>query len=306
MEKHELKKVVVFIPCHNEESTIAIAIDRVRELYPSEDTQKKGYYVNLLVVNDGSIDRTEEIALSKGVKVVTHQRNMGLGGAVRTALETAYEMNADIAVKLDADLQHPPEDIEKVIMPVINNKTDLCLGSRFAGKIHYKMPLIRFFGNKFFTWMLNRFTNYKTTDGQTGLFACNRRYLSVFEIHGNYNAAQQLLIDAHNKHMRYHEVPVDFYKRTTGKSFVSLKYPFYVIVNIFRIMVYANPLKAFSFIGLSLIAFSFSYFVLSVISDKLGWDISFVFIDKLSLASLIVGVQSFFFGILADLINKRK
>lgn len=304
---HDFKKVVIFIPCFNEEKTIGIAIDKVKKLYPLELTQQKGYYVELLVVNDGSTDRTEEIASSKGVKVVTHQWNMGLGGAVRTAMEAAYEMNADIAVKLDADLQHPPEDIEKVTIPVLNDKTDLCLGSRFAGKIHYKMPLIRRWGNRFFTWLTNRLTAYKISDAQTGLFACNRKYLSIFDVHGNYNVAQQLLVDAHNKHMRYYEVPVDFFARTTGNSFVSLRYPFHVLTNIFRILTFTNPLKVFSIIGISLIAFSFLYFAFSVIAEKLKWDISFIFVDKLSLAALIVGMQSLFFGVLADMIiHKRK
>ncbi|MDP3014469.1 MAG: glycosyltransferase family 2 protein [Candidatus Subteraquimicrobiales bacterium] len=307
MESHNLKKVIVFIPCLNEEETVATAINRVRELYPSGVTEPKGYHVELLVVNDGSTDRTEEIAISKGVKVVSHQRNIGLGGAVRTALDTAYEMGADIAVKIDADLQHPPEDIEKVIMPILEDKSDICLGSRFAGKIHYKMPLIRRWGNRFFTWLMNKLTTYRISDAQTGLFACNRKYLSVFEMHGNYNAAQQLLIDAFNKHMRYSEVPVDFHPRKTGKSFVTLRYPFYVLVNIFRILTFANPLKVFSIIGVSLIAFSISYFGLSVIAEKFSWDISFIFVENLSLAALIVGVQAFFFGVLADLIiHKRK
>lgn len=306
MESAELKKVVVFIPCLNEEDTVGIAIDKVKELYPINVTRPKGYCVELLVVNDGSTDRTEAIARSKGVKVVTHQRNIGLGGAVRTALQTAYEMDADIAVKLDADLQHPPEDIESVIMPVVEGKADICFGSRFRGKIHYKMPLIRLWGNKFFTWLINKLTSYKISDAQTGLTAFNRKYLSVFEIHGDYNAAQQLLIDAHNKYMRYYEVPVQFYPRTSGQSFVSLKYPFYVIINILRVLTYANPLKVFSFIGASLITFSFSYYVFYIIAKRLNWDVSFILVDKLSLATLIVGVQCFFFGVLADLLIHKK
>ncbi|MBI4689829.1 MAG: glycosyltransferase family 2 protein [Nitrospirae bacterium] len=301
-----LKKVIVFIPCFNEERTIGIAIDRVRALYPPEITSPDGYYVELLVVNDGSTDKTEDIATLKGVRVVSHQRNLGLGGATRTGLESAYEMEADIAVKLDADLQHPPEDIKGVIMPLIANESDICLGSRFAGEIYYKMPLVRLLGNKFFTWLMNRLTTYRVSDAQTGLFACNRRYLSVFDIHGNYNAAQQLLIDAHNKHMRYCEVPVVFYPRTEGKSFVNLKYPFYVMINIFRLLTYANPLKVFSFLGFGLISFSVIYYAIFLLSQRYNWSISYIFIKNLSLVTLLLGVQCLFFGILADLIVHRR
>lgn len=298
--------MVVFIPALNEEESIASIIDRVRELYPEEVTREKGYFVEILVVNDGSTDKTEEIAISKGVKVVSHPTNLGLGAAARTAIETAYEMGADVAVKLDADFQHDPADIERVILPVLENKADICWGSRFTGEITYKMPLIRYAGNKFFTWLTNKLTSYKISDAQTGMMACGKKYMSVFEIHGNYNCAQQLLIDAYHKNMRYTEVPVIFHARAAGKSFVTLKYPFYVTANILRTIIYANPLKVFSITGLSFIVFSALYYVLYVTAQKYAWNISYIFISNLALVSLIVGVQCIFFGILADLIIRKR
>jgi glycosyltransferase involved in cell wall biosynthesis len=301
----KLNKVVIFIPAYNEEESIASVIDKVMEIYTEQATRIKGYRVEMLVVNDGSSDRTEEIANSKGVDVVSHPRNLGLGAATRTAMETAFQMGADVAIKLDADFQHDPSDIEKVIMPILENKTDICWGSRFAGKINYRMPLVRHLGNKFFTWVMNRLTNYEISDAQTGLMAYSRKYLKIFELHGDYNPPQQLLMDANYKYMRYMEVPVVFHPRTSGKSFVNFKYPFYVLVNIFRILVYANPLKVFATIGLTFIFFSIFYLVFTLMVEKFGWGLEWLLVDKLSLATLFVGLQCFFFGILADLIIRK-
>lgn len=303
---HNLKKIVIFIPAFNEEGSIASVIEAVRAMYPLEVTRPRGYYMEPLVVNDGSTDKTEAIVASKGIKLIAHAKNLGLGAATRTAMETAYEMGADVAVKLDADFQHDPADLEKVILPILEDKADICWGSRFTGKINYKMPLIRYVGNKFFTWLMNQLTDYVVTDAQTGLMAFGRKYLAIFEIHGNYNPPQQLLIDANSKYMRYAEAPSVFHPRTTGKSFVSLKYPFYVLANIFRILVYANPLKVFSTIGLVFIIFSIGYYILSQLAKIYSWDISLIFIPNLGLITIILGVQSLFFGILADLIIKKR
>lgn len=301
----DLKKVVVFIPALNEEETIAQAIDKVSQIYPRSATEPKGYYVEILVINDGSSDGTEKIAQAKQVKVVSHYRNLGLGAATRTAMQTAREMGADVAVKLDADLQHCVEDLEKVIMPILDDKADICWGSRFGGKINYRMPLIRYIGNKTFTWLMNILTDYDISDAQTGMMAFGRQYLAVFELHGNYNPPQQLLMDANYKHMRYCEVPVVFNPRITGRSFVNLKYPFKVLINMFWFLVYANPIKVFAMIGIIFVTFSVLYLIVSLVASHYKWAIPIFFIQNLSWVSLLVGIQSFFFGVLADLIIRK-
>jgi len=300
------KKVIVFIPALNEEETIGSLIDKLRELYDKKRTIPAGYEIEILLVNDGSTDKTEEIAISKGVAVRNHPANLGLGAATRTGMETAYEMGADIAIKLDADFQHDPADIEKVIMPIIRDNADICWGSRFAGKINYKMPLVRYLGNRFFTYLMNKLTYYKISDAQTGMMAFNRKYLAIFDIHGDYNPPQQLLVDASFKHMRYFEVPVVFHPRTTGQSFVNLKYPFYVFTNIFRLLIFGNPLKVFSLLGIFSILFSFFYFFLAHLANIYAWSISGLFMQNVSLVTMIIGFQLLIFGILADLIVKKR
>ena len=164
-------------------------------------------------------------------------------------MRKAFELGADVAIKLDADLQHDPDDIMKCVQPILDDFADIVWGSRMRGTIMYRMPLYRRWGNAFFTWLMNVLTDYKISDAQTGLMVFGRTYLSCFQILADYNPPQQLLIDANSKNMRYMEVPVDFQPRNTGESFVNYKYPFRVLMAILWIMIHTSPLRIFFPVG---------------------------------------------------------
>jgi len=235
-------KIVIFIPAYNEAETIGSVLDEINKLYSN-------IHVEVLVIDDGSSDATALIGLAKGAKVIQHPYNMGLGASTRTGLRRALELDADIAVKIDADFQHDPKDILEVIKPITEDRADVVFGSRFMGGLKYKMPLYRAVGNRFFSWAVSKLTGLKVTDGQTGLMAFSKRYLKEFNIISNYNETQQLIIDAWRKHFRVIEVPVVFHKRKGGKSFISFKYPFKVIPTLVRLFMQSDPLKFFMILG---------------------------------------------------------
>ena len=230
MEKYHLPYVVVFIPAYNEEDSIERVIKLTQEQYQGANQMQNDYVLDIIVMDDGSTDSTRAKAEALGVRVVSHPKNKGLGGATRTAMRTCYEMGATIAVKIDADFQHDPEDIDKVVRPILEDRADSVFGTRFKGGLEYKMPLYRNWGNKVFSWITSIITGLNVTDGQTGLMAFHRRYLEVFNMTQDYNETQQQIIDSWGKHMRVTEVPVVFHKRTTGTSFISWKYPFIVFL----------------------------------------------------------------------------
>lgn len=297
------KLVIVFIPALNEEGKIGEVIKRVYQLY--QDSEERGFKIEVIVINDGSTDGTVEEARHAGAKrIVSHPYNIGLGAATRTGMQISYEMGADVALKLDADFQHDPKDIEKVIQPILDDKADIVYGSRFSGEITYKMPFIRRMGNLFFTWLMRKVTGWEITDAQTGLMVYSRKYLADFNMPGNYNPPHQTLIDAYHKHMRYMEVPVVFHPRTSGKSFVSLKYPFKVFPQILRTLIMVNPLKVFIPAGVFLV---FSGMVLFLVEWYL---VTHNIIEKLHDSTVVVliifGIQTTFFGLLADLIVNKK
>lgn len=301
-KKEDKKLVVIYIPTFNEKKTLGKVVNKIREHYIYK---KKDFRIKIVVVDDGSRDDTARVALNLLKKgkidhITTHIKNLGLGAATRSGLRIAKDMSADIAVKIDADFQHDPEDIEKVIRPILEDKTDVCFGSRFMGKIKYKMPFYRKLGNSFFSFMTRHLTGLKITDGQTGLIATNRRYLEKFRLTSDYNETQQMIIDAWRNQLRFMEVPVVFHKRTHGKSFISFKYPFIVFPNIFRLFIHACPLKIFLPIGIVIMFFGFYAFL----SWLLGLN---PYIQKTSVAILMItGLQIILFGFIADIISKKR
>ncbi len=299
MEKYNLPFVVVFIPAYCEEGSIQRVIDLTRSCYKNQ--AQHDYALEIIVINDGSKDDTVKASKDAGVKrVVSHPFNRGLGAATRTGMQTALEMGADIAVKIDADFQHDPEDIDKVIRPILEDRADCVFGTRFMGGLNYKMPIHRDLGNKFFSWLTGKITGLKITDGQTGLMAFHKRYLQVFNIIKDYNETQQLIIDSWGKHMRVMEVPVVFHKRTTGKSFISWKYPFIVLPNMLRLYIHFKPLRFFLFSGSIITMLGFIGGILLL----LGYELPFG--DATVSTMIIVGFQIMFFGILADQINFKR
>lgn len=299
MKEYRLPYVVVFIPAYNEENSIGQVIEGINKRYVGH--KEKNYILEVIVVDDGSKDKTSRVAKRAGVKkIVSHPYNRGLGAATRTGLETALEMGADIAVKIDADFQHDPTDIKKVIRPILDEQADCVFGSRFMGGLKYKMPSHRAWGNRFFSWLVSFLTGLKVTDGQTGLMAFHKKYLAKFEIISDYNETQQLIIDSWAKHMRVMEVPVVFRKRKTGTSFISLKYPFKVLPTIFRLFTYTNPLKVFIPLGLLFILIGIIVGILVILKKT-------TFLGDATVSILISGgILIIFFGLLADLISKKK
>lgn len=302
----DIKLVVAFIPALNEERKIGTVIEAIKRLY--KGSESRGFRLKTLVVNDGSTDSTVKVAKEAGAdKIISHHCNLGLGAATRTGMQAAYDIGADIALKFDADFQHDPEDIEKVIQPILKDEADIVYGSRFAGKINYKMPIVRYIGNKVFTWLMRKMTGWKISDAQTGLMVYSRKYLAIFNMPGDYNPPQQTLVDAYHKHMRYAEVPVVFHPRTTGKSFVSLRYPFEAMLQILRVLILTAPLKIFVPVGLIFIFLGLLVGFIEIILLGLG-RITYIH-NTTIIIFIIFGFQALCFGILADLIidvNSRR
>ncbi|MBU1255643.1 glycosyltransferase family 2 protein [Patescibacteria group bacterium] len=301
MKEYRLPYVVVFIPAYNEENDIAGVITEINRLYKAG--QEKDFVLDVIVIDDGSKDKTVEVSKKAGVeKIVVHPYNRGLGASTRTGMQTAYEMGADIAVKIDADMQNPPEDVEKIIRPILDDRADVVFGTRLTGGLQYKMPFYREFGNKFFAWLCSQITGLKVTDATTGLIAFHKRYLAVFNIIKDYNETQQLIIDSWGKHMRVTEVPTVFHKREGGKSFIKMgfKYPSNVLPTMFRMYIHFKPLRFFLSVGLICLILG----VATGIHILLFGEIFFG--DATATILIIAGIQIILFGLLADQISYRR
>lgn len=292
-------RVVVTIPAYNEEKTIDKVITDIKEVM-----NENKYDYKILVVDDGSRDKTKEIATNKGAMVFSHPISYGLAETFRTEMKKALELNPDIIVHIDADGQYIASDIPKLINPIIDKKADVVLGSRFRGKIE-SMPLIKRLGNKLFSKVISNITKTKISDGQTGLRAFTKEVASI-KIKSEQTYTQEQIIKVIKNKLRLFEVPIYFAKRKDKSRL--MKNPFdYAIkawIDILRIYRDYEPLKFFGLFGglFFIIGFLLGLFILySVITKGYVGALPRVLLSVLFIS---IGVQIILFGFLADM-NKK-
>jgi len=206
--------VVLFLPAHDEEDVVGAVVGRAAQ-------RVCGRRVEVLVVDDGSTDRTAAVAEAAGARVLRHERNRGLGAAVRTGMAEAVAMGAAVVAFCDADGEYAPEELERLVRPILDGEADYVAGSRFAGEIRHMRPHRRL-GNVVLTMMLRWVARTPVTDGQTGYRAFSAPAAADAEILHDYNYAQVLTLDLIGKGYRYAEVPIGYAFRETGVSFVTL------------------------------------------------------------------------------------
>ena len=188
--------MIVVIPAYNEEKNIGQVLAGVKK-----------YTENIIVVDDGSKDKTSQIAKSCGAEVFRHLINRGLGGSLGTGIKAALGKGADIIVTLDADGQHDPDEIPKLVEPVKNKEADIVIGSRFLEK--QEMPLFRRAGNYFFNLFTFFLFGIKTTDSQSGMRAFNRKVAESLEIFTNgMEVSSEIIKEIKQQGFKMKEVPI--------------------------------------------------------------------------------------------------
>lgn len=199
-KKSEKDRIFVVIPAYNEEKSIGKVIDGL----------KKEGYKNIVVVDDGSKDRTYDIACSKDAYVYKHVLNRGLGGALGTGIAAALQLNADVIVTFDADGQHLPQDVIRIARPILSGEAEAVVGSRLLDpKLVKEMPLVRRVGNKGFNFITFLLFGVKTTDSQSGLRGFSKRAAHCIKIRTNRMEVSSELIKEIGMHrLKYMEVPI--------------------------------------------------------------------------------------------------
>lgn len=204
-------RVLVLLPAWNEEEALPALLTELAAYHPVDQT---------VVVDDGSTDKTSAVARAAGVQVLTLPINLGVGGAVRAGYRWALRNGFDYVVQLDADGQHDPRDIERVLAPVLSGHADLCIGARFAGAGDYKQRGPRGLAMRLLARWVSAITgSSKLTDTTSGFKAANNRAVAVFgqdfpmEYLGD---TVEALIIGHKAGLRITQVPVAMRSRQGG------------------------------------------------------------------------------------------
>ena len=292
-------KIVVTIPAFNEEKSIREAVTGIKKVMNSGR-----YTYKILVVDDGSKDRTAQAARKSGAVVYSHPKNYGLAETFRTEIEKALMLKADVIVHIDADMQYKPEEIPNLLKE-IKKGYDLVLGSRFKGKIE-EMPLIKRIGNIAFSKAISQITGMRISDAQTGFRAFTRKIAESVPITSGHTYTQEQIIRAVKQKFRIKEVPIYFAKRD-GKSRLitsTFGYAARAWINIIRIYRDYEPLKFFGLIGgtaslagvITGIYITYLYLTTGIVGH-----LPLVMLDVLVLS---FGLQIIIFGFIADMLRK--
>ena len=171
------KRVLLIIPAYNEEDNILNTCNHIYDY-----NKKKGTNYDVIVINDGSTDKTEQILNENKIPHVKLIHNLGIGGAVQTGYKYAYKNNYDIAIQLDGDGQHDVSYVKNLIKPILKNEADFVIGSRFVGKNDsgFRSTTARRMGIKIISLAIKLATNKKVYDTTSGFRACNKALIKRF------------------------------------------------------------------------------------------------------------------------------
>lgn len=296
-------KLIIQIPCYNEEETLSIALKELpREVEGFDE-------VEWLIIDDGSSDRTVQVAKESGVDhVVRHTRNQGLARAFMTGLDACLERGADVIVNTDADNQYDASCIQDLVKPVVAGEAEIVVGARPISSIAHFSPIKKLL-QKLGSWVVRVASRTDIPDAPSGFRAISRQAAQHMVVFNEYTYTLETIIQAGQKNMAILSVPVRVNEELRpSRLFKSI--PSYIkksIVTIVRIFIIYRPFRFFGTIGFLLAFAGFLLGVRYIVFVFLGEGGGHV--QSLILASILLGIgfQTILVAFLADLLaaNRR-
>jgi glycosyltransferase involved in cell wall biosynthesis len=218
------RDLLVIVPAFNEEESLPGVLKELASEVPRAD---------VLVVNDGSADGTSRVARAAGVMVADLPVNLGIGGAMQTGYLFAKRAGYRVAVQVDADGQHDPRQLEKLLAPLEAGEASLVVGSRRLAGPGYRFPRLRRLGAVLLAWIIQRLTGLPVSDTTSGFRAADRR---VIEAYARFYPADypevEALVYLHRQGLRIREVPVLMRERQGGRSSITFSRAAYYMVKV--------------------------------------------------------------------------
>lgn len=297
-------KLVILIPALNEEQTIVEVIRSIPLALPGIDQQ------TAIVVNDGSTDRTAELARAAGAQVISHRRNRGLGFAFQTGLDAALSAGADVILTIDADGQFQTADIPKILQPVLEGRADVATASRFSDPaLTPVMPGMKRWGNSQVANIVSFLSGQTIADVSCGFRAYSREAALNLNLFGRFSYTQESLLNLLFKGFSVVEVSVKVRgEREFGKSRVAnnlWRYAFYAGNTMFRTLLDYRPLRVFGWLGLIIFVAGVTcevfvlghYFLTGAVSPYKTVGFTGGLLNLLGLGVVMI-------GLIADMINR--
>jgi glycosyltransferase involved in cell wall biosynthesis len=291
--------VTIGIPAFNEEKNIAGIISKLKK-----------YADTIIVCDDGSTDLTGKISEELGTIVITHEKNKGYGASINSLFLKAKELETNIFVTFDADGQHRVEDIPIVTEPIINNKAEIVIGSRFLETKSEEMPNYRKVGIKLITKVTNLSIKEKLTDSQSGFRAYSKKALDeIIPSDEGMGVSTEILIKASNLDLKMAEVPikVSYEGETSTKDPIS--HGSSVIFSTIKFTSIHNPLKFYGIPGIIFLGIGLGFIAWTIqiysTHQEIITNVSLIGIGCIVLGAVLLMTAVILFS-LVTLINDTK
>jgi glycosyltransferase involved in cell wall biosynthesis len=295
-------KLIVQIPCYNEEQTLPQTVADIPRQIPGIDA------VEILIIDDGSMDRTVETAREIGVDhIVRNTTNQGLARSFRRGLDECLRLGADIIVNTDGDNQYAGKDIPKLIQPILDHTAEIVIGDRQTARIAHFSPL-----KKFLQWLgssvVRKLSGVRVPDAVSGFRAISRMAAIRLNIVSTFSYTIEMLIQAGNKQMAVTHVPVETNPKTReSRLYRSIpKFIGFQLTNMIRMYAMYRALKVFFYIGITLFVIGILPILRFLFFYIKGTGEGHIQSLILGGALLSMGFIAFLVGLVADLISNNR
>ena len=295
-------KLIIYIPAYNEEENIQNVIKSLPKYLDKIDA------IDCLVVDDGSTDKTAELARAEGAEVIRHKKNQGVGEAFYSASQFALENGADILVGIDADGQFDPNEIPDLLRPILSQQADMVIGNRFNAGMPKNMSRIKYWGNLQISKLLSMICGQKFHDVSCGYRAYSRDVLLWLNLHGSFTYTHETIISSVYEGKYVVETPISVRYDPERKSRVAksiFRYAIKTSIIIFRVLLDYQPIRVFGtigtfliLIGVGFVAFLLGHYVLT------GAFTPYKAYGFIGLGFIIFGMLVFLLALIADMVKR--
>jgi glycosyltransferase involved in cell wall biosynthesis len=295
-------KLIIQIPCYNEEECLPITLSTLPRHVEGFDA------VEWLVIDDGSTDRTVEVARKMGVDHIVRQgRNLGLARAFMAGLDGCLKAGADVIVNLDADNQYCADDIPKLVQPILDRTAHYVIGARPINEIAHFSPLKKLL-QKMGSWVVKVASNTDIPDAPSGFRAMSREVAIRLNVFNDYTYTLETIIQAGQKNLGVCSVPIRVNKQLRPSRLVT-SIPSYVwksLLTILRIFVVYRPFAFFTAIGLTIFGAGFALGLRFLVAYLVGHGQGHIQSVILSAALMLMGFQTILIAFIADLMSVNR
>lgn len=292
----------ICIPVYNEEENLPTFIQDLNKFIKDNETNK--FRFEVVFYNDGSTDKSMSILKNQKFTILSELNNKGLGYAINQLFMYSKTQEVDGVIKLDCDGQMDIFQINSFLELINKNNPDLIQGNRFNISDSFRLGLIKKIGMLFFRTLF-KILGIKIADSTNGFIFVSKKWLEDYKIIGNYNAAQQIILDTKLRGLDLMEIDVKIKNRKAGKSFIGIRYPVNVISSMVALILFRKSNKLLIAPGIIILLSGVFVFINDLVL-WIGGKEDKIISNNIVIFLFFIGLQMISFGVIIEFLKKQK